>query len=140
MSIKYLTGEIKWHKNKELDKYGKRTLDLYMDDENWEKYEKMGLGLKTRYGDDGRKFVTFSRKAKMYISGNEVDAGPWTVLDNKDEPFTGDVGNGSVVTVKLDVYPVKLTGGMGHRVEGVRVEELVEFNKREPDEVIDAPF
>lgn len=144
MSIKYLNGTIKWHKNKELDKYGKRTLDLYMDEDNWAKYRTMDLALKVRQNEEtAEHFVTLSRKKIGYgAKGAEFELGPWSVVDKADVPYDGEVWNGSKVMVKIDVYYSKTSGSNVARVEGVRVEELAEApaNMREPDEEIERPF
>jgi hypothetical protein len=140
MAVKYLSGQIKWHKNKELDKYNKRTLDLYMDADNWTKYRSFELGAKSREDKDGNSFVTLNRKKIGYGKGGvEYELGPWQILDSADEPFDGEVWNGSDVTVKLEVYYSKQTGMNVARVEAVRVEKLSE-NNREPDEAIERPF
>lgn len=142
MSIKYLNGTIKWHKNKELDKYGKRTLDLYMDQENWDKFKTFDLALKVRTNEEtGEKFITLNRKKIGYNTKGEYELGPWLVVDSADKPYDGEVWNGSQVMVKLDVYYSKTSGSNVARVEGVRVENLAEApNLREPDEEIERPF
>lgn len=141
MSIKYLSGTIKWHKNKELDKYGKRTLDLYMDEDNWNKYKAMELGIKTRDNKDtGEQFVTLSRKKIGYGKNSvEFELGPWEVLNKDGTEYTGEIWNGSTVTIKMDTYFSKASGSNVARVEAVRIDNLAEAS-REPDEVIDEPF
>ena len=141
MAIKYLSGKIKWHKNKELDKYGKRSLNLYMDADNWAKYNSFELKSKVQQDKNtGESYVILSRKKTGYgAGGSQHELGPWQVLDNTNSPYTGEVWNNSDVTVKLDVYYSKMSGSNTARVEAVRVENLAEA-KGEPDEEIERPF
>lgn len=136
----YLSGTCKWAKVVEPDKkYNKYSIDLFMDADNWDKFKKSGAQLKIRDTDSGEQFVTFSRPvATLGRDGKLREHGAPLVLNSAGEPIKDLVGNGSKVTVKLDVYDTPK--GKGTRLEAVRVEDLVEFVKREVDEDIDVPF
>lgn len=143
MSIKYLTGKIEWHKNKELDKYGKRTLDLYMDEDQWSKFNSFELKTKARDNQKtGEQFVTLSRKKTGYgAEGATFELGEWEVKDAEGNPYNGEVWNGSDVTIKLEVYFSKVAGSNVARVEAVRVDKLAEAPKgARQDEQIERPF
>lgn len=136
----YFSGTCKWAKVREPDKkYEKYSIDLYMQPDQFAKYQESGAQLKVRTGDDG-EYVTFSRPCRRIIKGELVEMGPPDVL-------TGDggtldektlVGNGSHVTLKVVVFDT--VKGKGTRLEAVRVDELVAFSKPDVDEDIDEPF
>lgn len=133
----YFSGTCKWAKVYKPDmKFEPQyTIDLYMDDESWDSYADSGLRLKKKEDEDG-EYVGFRRK----VAGPEwkPDMGPPTVIDAKGNEFKELIGNGSKVTIKVDVYDTKM--GKGHRLETVRVDEHVKYEapKEEP-EVEDEP-
>lgn len=138
--IWYLDGKVNWHANEKPDKYGKYTLDLYLTPESQKKYIESGLNLKDRNDKAGAAFVKLGRKhISTNAKGISRELGPWEVLDKNGDPFSGRVGNGSDVTVKVEIYDLT-NGNKGHRVEAVRVNHLVEAMKQEVDEDIDQPF
>jgi hypothetical protein len=65
------------------------------------------------------------------IKDQLVAFGPPTVIDKDKNPVTALVGNGSKVTAKVAVYDTRM--GKGHRLETVRVDELVEFVPEKKD-------
>lgn len=131
----YFTGTCKWAKFKTPDdKYNKYTVDLYLDHDSWETYDESGLTLKIRENEDGR-FVKFSREHDKSMRGKVVTFGPPVVKNENLEDWDMDVaiGNGSTLTVRVSVYDSK--NGKGHRLEAVRVDELIEFNPEGVPEV-----
>lgn len=137
----YFTGTCKWAKLHEPDpKYNKFSIDLYLDAANMEKFRQSGAQLKLR-GTEDEPFISFGRPAvSLGKKGQLIEHGPPLVLDHDGAPMSPKilVGNGSTVTVKVDVYDTQK--GKGTRLEAVRVDKLVEYVKREVDEDVDVPF
>lgn len=151
-----LKGSVKWAKIYEPDEFSgvKRwMLNFYpADGAEWEKFQKMGTELQTKDDEDG-KYVVFRRPVNKVIGDNFVmfsppeisgavevkyvnDEGVSVRSYNKGDKVTvtriGDpvpIGNGSVVLVNLAVYDVKVAGNAsrGHRLENIKVLDLVEF-------------
>lgn len=134
--IWYLSGKVAWLK-REPDKYGKYTVDMYLDPESQSKYDESGLKLKERVDKDGNKYYQFYRRALGMIKGQAVEFGPPDLLDKDNNGIEVSVGNGSTATLKVSVYDSQ--NGKGHRVEAIRLDDLIEYNSREVDE-IDNPF
>lgn len=138
----YLIGTAKWTKKNEPDKYGKYSVCLYMNDSSWEAYKNSGLQLKEREDEDG-KFIQFSRSHEKVWNNETVVLGPPKVLirdDDKYVPFDEDIGNGSLVTLKINVYNTKR--GPGHTLEVISVENLVPYESKKniSQDNIEMPF
>lgn len=127
----YFTGLAKWAKvYTPDDMYQKYSIDLFLDDESWELFNESGLLLQPKEvaEDQGEPFGTcirFSRPVSKEIKGALVNFGPPPVLDSEGLPMTDNIGNGSKVTVKVSVYDTRK--GMGHRLESIRVDDLVPY-------------
>lgn len=122
------SGEAKWAKLASPDeKYQKYQVDLYLDD--WADFEKSGLQLKVKEDKEtGAKFVTFRRPVVSLIKGKPTQWGaPEVVMAADGSSFTGLVGNGSRLTVEVDVYDT--VKGPGHRMRKVWVDNLVEYKR-----------
>lgn len=137
----YFSGTVNWAKPDVVSKFGKYTLDLYLDSESQKKYIDSKLRLKDRADKEGAAFITLSRaESTTSMKGVTKAWGPIPVLDKDGQPFAGKIGNGSSVTVKVDVYDTT-TGTKGHRVTGLRVDNLVPFGGEvEVDTDIEQPF
>ena len=90
---------------------------------NWEKRD-----------DDGTYF-TFKRPVTVLNkkSGKDISLSPPVVLDHEGQPFTGPIGNGSDVTVKLEVYSHNTPGGgkaKAARFAALRIDSLVPFETK----------
>lgn len=121
----YLSGKAKWAKLfKPDEKYNNFQINLYLDKPSLELFDKLGLQLTKRKDDEGT-YVTFRRPPNKLIKGELVNFGPPKVMDKDNNPSDKLVGNGSEVTIKIGVYDT--IKGKGHRLEAVRVENLVEF-------------
>lgn len=103
--------------------------------------EKQFKSLKTRKefkddSEDGRSYITLRR----YTENERFPSlgGLPKVFDSEGEPFSGNIGNGSKVTVKFEVYDTK-SGRRGTRLIAVRVDDLVEWNP-EDTATEDSPF
>lgn len=139
--IYYFEGTCKWAKvHKPDDKYKNYTIDLYMDKKSLQAYKKSGLQLKDRVDQDGETFHTFRLASSRLIKGKVEEAKP-LVLDADGNPTKENIGNGSEVTCKVEIYTTG-DGRVGHRLLAVRVNKLVvyEGNKVSEDTDIEVPF
>lgn len=129
----YFTGRIAWaHHLFVPDEYNgvkKWKVDFYPDD--MQKYDAAGLRLHKKDGEYG-KFVRFNRDVtKNFPKKGAVEFEAPEVKDADGNPWPADkaIGNGSKATVKVDVYETRM--GKGHRLEAVRIDELVEYKPEE---------
>jgi hypothetical protein len=128
----YITGKAKWARvfPDQMDKeYGEKFhITVYPDDASLIALKASGSRIKEKKDDEGVNFK-FSRDNKKEFKPGEVEIlGPPKVLTKQGEeyiPFTQRIGNGSTVTVKLQVYPSKK--GPGTRLEAVCVDEHVPY-------------
>lgn len=129
----YLSGKGFWlHRLFELDDFrGSKhwSMRLYPDPKSFEEFKRMGLQQKRKKDEDG-EFVTFRRnllKPWKLKPGESPEFDPPKVTDEFGGPWDEDklVGNGSEVTVKLEVY--QTANGPGARIEGVRIDKWVEY-------------
>lgn len=134
----YLSGKGAWmHRLFELDDFrGTKSwnMTLYLDPKSWQTFKAEGLQNKVKEDDEG-KFISLRRPLVK----------PWKARPGEPSEFEapivrmsdGDLwddngpllGNGSKVTVKLEVFNTRL--GKGSRLAEVRVDELVEYVKPE---------
>ncbi len=123
----YFTGITKWAKVRKPDvKYNNFQVPLYMDEETLEKFKELNLALAVKTDDNGT-FVTFKRPMEKLMKGEVVTFGPPKVFNaDGSEMKEGLIGNGSTVTVKISKYDT--IKGPGHRLESLRVDDLVEYN------------
>lgn len=140
--VYYFKGTAMWAKLHRPDDFrgDKRwSIGLIPDKESQQLLDDSGLTIKGRKTDNGTLY-TFRRPVIKEIKGEEVEFEAPEVVDNKGKPFDGTIGNGSTVTLKVTVYDTR--NGPGHRLEAVRVDELVEFGDGQeevtPDNVM--PF
>lgn len=134
--VKFFTGKTKWCKvRKPDDKYDTYQVPLYMDETNLNLYKDSGMRLKL-YEDVDGKYVVFKRKHAEfnYAKKEQVTNGPPDIRIRKGKEYVefpeGLIGNGSIVTVKVEVFdtPKRGAGTKGHRLLGVAIEKLVEYN------------
>lgn len=125
----YLSGEAKWARvfESQMDtKFGEKFhLNLKPDDASRIILKSSGSRVKAHEEEDGT-WYKFSRDNKKEFKGELTVLGPPKVVD-KDGTTSFDkmIGNGSKVTVKLDIYDSKY--GKGTRLEAVRVDEHVPY-------------
>lgn len=126
MTTHYFKGIAKWAKVHTPDKkYGHYSINVYMDPDNLAAYTKSGIQVAVKEDEEG-KFVTFRRSPKKLIKGELVDFGGPAVFNAEGTPLKEDVGNGSDVTVKVTSF--ETAKGVGHRLESVLVNNLVEYS------------
>lgn len=132
-----LKGKCKWANRLFIPdiEYKKWSLVLYPDTDSLEKIRDLqaeGMKNVLKKDEDGYH-VAFSRPTEKVIRGKVVAFDPPTIVDFQEQPFAGPIGNGSDVTVKLEVYQHSVPGtqkkAKAARVMSVRVDNLVPFEK-----------
>jgi hypothetical protein len=135
----YLEGKGSWIKHLKPDeKYNKWSLKLHPTAASLEKIRDMQLstngvtGIKNTLGkDEDGYFMSFSRPTSKLMKGSVVSFTPPLVVNKDGSPYTGGgIGNGSDVTIKLEVYTHKTPGGGKARAcrwEGARIDNLIEY-------------
>lgn len=126
----YFTGPCKWAKVYTPDDYNgekKWKIDVFLSKSDLKDLKATGLKLKVKEEEEtGSKYVTFNRPVVKEIKGEMVDFDAPRVLNKDKEDITDLIGNGSTVTVKVLVYDSAM--GPGHRLEAVRVDNLVQYS------------
>lgn len=139
--LEYLQGKAKWAKliHPDVNPNGgkKWKIDLYPDEASLEKINKLkeeGLLNVLKKDDDGY-YMTFGRATEKIMRGSVVAFTPPVVLD-KDMNITEGltIGNGSDVTISLEVYKYHKPGGaksgIAARLKAVKVDNLVVFARQ----------
>jgi hypothetical protein len=121
----FLSGVSKWAKvYKPDDKYHNYSINVALDKDSQKSFDQAGLRLRPKKDDqDGIEYVRFRR--------GEPD-GPPHVVDKNGEKLTNLIGNGSKVTIRVEVYDTK-SYGKGHRLMAVRVDDLIVYERKDPD-------
>lgn len=131
MSNYYFKGKAMWSECNKINKYGKYAIKLLVDEAAAKEFKAIGTRSSPKEMDDGDYLISFSRKpdAKVFKNGEKLDAGPPEVIDADGNPYVGDIGNGSDVTVKVNVFKWdnSFGKGTGMRLDKVRIENLVEY-------------
>lgn len=133
--FEYFNGKAKWVRAKTPDpKFGKWNMTLYPYEEDLKKFKSLqddGVLTRLKKDDDGYYFQ-LSRPVNKMMRGSVVSFTPPVVVDKEGTVITDEIGNGSDVTVKVQVYSYpKPTGGFGKAIrwEAVKVNNLVPFKK-----------
>lgn len=128
----YLTGEGKWcrvHESQMDTKFGEKFNMMFKPDEASKIVLKAsGSRVKPHEEEDGT-WYRFSRDNKKEFKGELTTLGPPKVIDAENKPLSAIIGNGSKLTVKLEIYDSKY--GKGTRLEAIRVDELVPYKNGE---------
>lgn len=129
----YFSGTCKWAKLKEKDqKYDNWQIVLYPTAESLQDYAESGIQVDVKEDADGKN-IKFRREATVEF--RDPDTGRTKVINllppavlkaDRKTPLDVLVGNGSKVTVKVEAFPTR--NGIGHRLIGVTVEDLVEYD------------
>lgn len=127
-----LSGLVKWAKvfKENMDaKYGKYTLMFQPDKDSKALLKSSGSRVKAHEDEDGIWYkISRDHEKTFEKSGETVTFGPPKVVaaDNTT-PFDQLIGNNSKVTLRVDVYDSQM--GKGTRLQAVRVDELVPYEK-----------
>lgn len=141
--FQYFQGKAKWVKIHQPDGYGNWKLDLYLNPESLNKLTELKTNkdgvsgiLNTIKEDEDGKFTTFKRPQQKMMKGKVVGFAPPEVLmaDGTTPLRDQMIGNGSDVTVKVQIYTYNKPGGgkgKATRLESIRVDNLIPFNPRQ---------
>lgn len=130
MSTYYLSGTANWTSQRLDPKFEKYTSDLYMDDASLAIYKTSGIRVLPKTDKNGDTYYKFSRAKELAKKdGTVVTLGPPPFLNADGTPYAGLIGNGSKLTLKISTYDT--AAGVGHRLEAVRIDELVKYEKSE---------
>lgn len=164
-----LTGKARYVKNifqpDEAFGASKFKAGIYLDDENLQKYKNSGIQVSIKEDENG-KYVVLSRDEVKMINKNLVYFTP-PYIKNKDtsyrvhytnnngemvrqysdakdkdkiqrigEPFM--IGNGSLIELNVCIFDTK-TKGKGHRLEGIRIIDLIEYVPKAQEPVSEGP-
>lgn len=108
------------------EKYGNYQCGLIFDKASLDLFRKSGLQLKLK-DVDGEQYATFRREPRKLIRGDMVEFGKPKVTDAVGREIDDLVGNGSLVALTISVYDT--IKGKGHRIDEVRVNQLVPYGK-----------
>jgi hypothetical protein len=130
----FVQGKAKWAMLHRPNEWGNWKITLYPDTASLEKIKNLqGQGLKNvlKKDEDGYH-MSFNRPHQKMIKGKVIGFTPPEVLesDGKTPLTTARIGNGSDVTVKLEVYAHSTPGGgraKAARLGSIRVDNLVPF-------------
>lgn len=135
MATYYFKGKAMWAECNKLSKYGKYAIKLLVSKEDAKEFKAIGSKAQPKEMDDGSYMLSFSRDPvrRALKNGEMVPAGAPEVLDKDGNPYSGDIGNGSDVTLKVDVFKWDnaFGKGIGMRLDKVRIDNLIEFKKGE---------
>lgn len=106
-------------------------LDLVLDEAVEKDLKKMGLADRIKYKDsyvDGRPFITL-KQPELRRDGQEND--PIKIVDAKNQAWneTAELGNGSIVDVKLNIKDYGKGKKKGVYIRAIRVVKHVEYKR-----------
>lgn len=142
----FLSGKAKWVKSQIPNKFGDYSFVLYPDDASYDKILALKdgpSGVKNVIKKDEEGYnVTFKRPQSKLIAGKVKGFTPPEILDGSKTLDDGShpplrdilVGNGSDVTVKIEVYsytsPITKQVGRATRWVSMRIDNLIPFQTR----------
>lgn len=111
--------------------YGNSSIHVALDDESLEDFKQSGCQVrpvkKPAVGTDNEVRFRRSYENEQFPERGGV---PKVTLED-GTPYEGPIGNGSTVEVTVVLYDTRR--GKGHRLEEVKVLELVEYNPDQPE-------
>jgi len=142
-TFEYFQGKAHWAKLNAPDlEYQNWNVKVYLTPESYDKFMALkepkgdveGILNEVRKEEDGYSVVFRRPLAKMW-SGVSTRLAPPTVVDKDGIPYGGNIGNGSDITVKCEVYqynkPFKKGKGTAIRMLAVKVDHLIPFERGE---------
>ena len=110
-------------------------IDILVDDNNRPAFEADGVPIKNKDDERGDFVHIRQRVARRDGTQNEVPS----VVDAQKQPFTGLIGNGSVVNVMYTPFAWEMNGksGVSPLLKKVQVVDLVEYKAGEDFDVED---
>jgi len=138
-TYEYFQGKAHWAKLNAPDyEFKNWNVKVYLTDDSYNKFmalkedkgEVEGIMNTVRKEEDGYS-VVFRRPMEKTWSGQVTRLAPPIVVDKDGVPYAGNIGNGSDVTVKCEVYnynkPFKKGKGTAIRLHAVKVDHLVPY-------------
>lgn len=131
----YIQGKVSWFRPKVPNKWNKWSVQIHPNDKGLEIIRELqAQGVKNQLKKDNDGYYTsFSRPVtKETSTGKILSFTPVEVFDKDGNKFDGNVGNGSDVTLKLEVYQHATPGGgkaKAVRWVSARIDNLVPFEK-----------
>lgn len=129
----YIKGKVSWFRAKQTNQWNKYSVQIHPVHEDLEVIrglQSRGLKNVIKKDDDGY-FVNFTRPVtKQYKSGKVQTYAPPQVFDKDGNLYEGQVGNGSDVTLKIEVYEHDNQAGgkaVAARWVSARIDNLVPF-------------
>jgi len=137
----YIQGKVKWFRPKIPNTWNKWSVQIHPNDKGLEIIRDLqaeGLKNMLKKDEDGY-YLNFSRPVtKETSTGKILSFKPVEVFDTEGKPFDDRVGNGSDVTLKIEVYTHGTPGGgkaKAARWVSARIDNLIPFEKeRDLDE------
>jgi hypothetical protein len=137
----YFQGKGMWARLQSPDlEYNNWSIKVYLTQDSYAKFMKLkessngveGILNDVKNEEDGYA-VTFKRPVSKEFKGVKTMMTPPVVLDKDNQPYAGEIGNGSDVTVKVVRYtynrPFNKGKGSAIRMEAVKIETLVPYLK-----------
>lgn len=130
----YIQGKVSWFRPKVPNKWNKWSVQIHPNQDGLElirDLQSQGLKNQLKKDEDGY-FLNVSRPVtKETATGKILSFEPVKVFDKDGNPFDGNVGNGSDVTIKIEVYEHGTPGGgkaKAMRWVSARIDNLIPFN------------
>jgi hypothetical protein len=129
-------GKSRWAHLLQLNKYGAWSIELFPTRDSLEIIRELQAdGLKNVLKKDPEDgwYIAFRREPTKKIRGAIVNFPAPMVMDAEGKKFTGEVGNGSDVTITLEVYTHGTPSGgtaVAARLKAVRIDNLVPFERK----------
>lgn len=123
-------GHVKWAKVFRTNQFGKYEIQFYPDEQVRKAIKDTGARLTLKEDEDGF-YYTLRRDPS-----NPYSPGPPVVVDNLGAPLNKFIGNGSKISVEVEVYDYdnKFGKGKASRLNKIQVLELVEYAPPESSE------
>lgn len=129
----FIQGKVKWFRPKVPNKWNKWSTQIHPNDKGLEvirELQSQGIKNQLKKDEDGY-YASFSRPVtKETSTGRILSFTPVEVFDSDGKPYDGNVGNGSDVTLKVEVYSHPTPGGgkaKAVRWHSARIDNLIPF-------------
>lgn len=137
----YLQGKTKWFRHQTPNKFHRYSHQLYLNEESLRKFKELQENKEDVQGiknvlmkDEDGYYTTLSRPASKEIKGKVIGfAPPMVYMSDGVTPLSGlNIGNGSDITTKMEVYTYFIPGqtnkkGMACRWLSSRIDNLVPY-------------
>lgn len=140
MSTVYLSGVCRWAKLQKPDaRYNYYGLELKPDETSLADLQALGITT-LKPSKDGEGYYSFKRRPDQVIWSNREQrkAGPPEVYGSDGRSTKELIGNGSEVTICIEVFPYdnKFGKGISCRLDKVKVDKLVRYEDNLATEAI----